>query len=70
MKTKLVVRPCIITIKFEEKSIFKITIGFTPHWDYKNQNEYSSQKIINLIITNKINLICDVIDGNVVNGLR
>ena len=61
MKTKLVVRPDIIAIKFEEKSIFKINLAFIPPWDYKNQNEYTSQKSISLIITNKINLNCDVI---------
>ena len=69
-KTKLVVRPGIIAIRFDEKSFFSTVLGFTPGWDYEHYNEYTSQKIVNLISTNKIHLKCDVIDGPVVNGLR
>ena len=48
---------------------FSTVLGFTPGWDYKDYNEYISQKIVNLNSTYKIHLKCDVIDGSVVNGL-
>ena len=69
-KTKLVVRAGIIAIRFDEKSFFITVLGFTPGWDYKHYNEYTSQKIVNLNSTNKIHLKCDVIDGSVQNGVR
>ena len=70
MKTKLVVDFGIIAIRFDEKSFFNTILGFTPVWDYKHYNKYTSQKIINLGSTNKIHLKCDCIDGSVVNGVR
>ena len=70
MKTKLVVRYGIIAIRFDEKSFFSNILGFTPGWDYKFYNKYTSQKIVNLSNTNKIHLKCDAINGSVVNGLR
>ena len=70
MKTKLVVRSGIISIKFDDKSLFSTVLGFTPGWDYKHYNEYISQKIVNLSTKNKIHLKCDVIDGSVLNGVR
>ena len=70
MKTKLVVRDGIIAIRFDEKSFFSTILGFTPGWDYKHSNKYTSQKVVNLGSTNKIHLKCDCIDGSVVNGLR
>ena len=70
MKNKLVVRPGIIAIRFDEKWFFSTARDFTPHWDYKHYNEYISQKIVNLSITNEIHFKCDVIDGSVVNRLR
>ena len=69
-KTKLVVRHGIIAIRFDEKSFFSTILGFTPGWDYKHYNKYTSQKVVNLGSTNKIHLKCDCIDGSVVNGLR
>ena len=69
-KTKLVVRPGIIAIRFDEKSFFSTILGFTPGWDYKHYNQYLSQKILNLSSTIKIHLKCDCIDGSVVNGIR
>ena len=45
-------------------------MGFTSGWDYKQYNEFTSQKIVNLSITNEIHLKYDLIDGSVVNGLR
>ena len=69
MKTKLVVKSGIITIRFDEKSFFSTVLGLTSAWDYKHYNENTSQKILNLGSTNKIHLKCDVIDGSVVNGL-
>ena len=70
MKTELVVRSGIIAIRFDERSFFSTILGFTPGWDYKHYNNYTSQKIVNLSTTNKIHLKCDVIDGSVVNGVR
>ena len=69
-KTKLFVILGIIFIRFDEKSIFSTFLGFTPGWDYKHYNEYTSQKVVNLSNTKKIYLKCDVIDDSVVNGCR
>ena len=69
-RTKLVVRSGIIAIRFDEKSFFSTILGFTSHWDYEHYNEDFSQKIVNLIGTNKKHLKHDVIDGSVVNGSR
>ena len=69
-KTKLVVKPGIIAIRSDENSFLSTILGFTSGWDYKNYNEYISQKIVNLSSTDKIHLKCDVIDGSVVNGVR
>ena len=70
MRTKMVVKSGIIAIRFDEKSFFSTVLGFTPGWDYKHYNEYTSQKIVSLGCTNKIHLECDVIDGLVVDGIR
>ena len=70
MKTKLVVRDGIIAVRFDEKSFFNTILGFTPGWDYKHYNKYTSQKVVNLGSTNKIHFKCDCIDGCVVDGLR
>ena len=70
MKTKLIVRPGIIAIRFDEKLVFSTVLGFASGWDYKHFNEYFSQNIVNLSCTNKIHLKCDVIDGSVLNGIR
>ena len=70
MKTKLIVRPGIIAIRFDEKSFFSTFLGFTSGWDYKHYIKYTSQKVVNLSSTNKIHLNCDIIDGSVVDGLK
>ena len=70
MKTKLDVKSGIIAIRFDEKSFFSTILGFTPGWDYKHYNKYTSQKVVNLGSTNKIHLKCDVIDGSIQNGFR
>ena len=69
-KTKLVVNSGIIAIRFDENSFFSTILGFTPGWDYKHYNKYTSQKIVNLGSTNKIHLKCDSIHGSVLNGIR
>ena len=69
-KTKVVVRPGIITIRFDEKSFFSTILGFTAGWDYKHYSQYTSQEIANLSSTSKIHLKCDVIDDSVVDGIR
>ena len=69
-KNKLVVKSGIIAIRCDENSFFSTILGFTSSWDSKHYNEYTSQKIVNLSITNKIHLKCDVINDSVVNGLR
>ena len=60
MKTKLAVKSGIIAIKIDEKSFFSTVLGFTPGWDYKHYNKYTSQKVVNLGGTNKIHLKCDM----------
>ena len=70
MKTKLVLKYGIIALRFDEKSFFKTVLGFTSGWDYKFYIKYTSQKIVNLGNTKKINLKCDVIDGSVLDGVR
>ena len=70
MKTKLLVRPGIIAIRFDEQSFFSTVLGFNHGWDYKHYYENTSQKIVNLGATNKIQSKCGVFDGSVVNGLR
>ena len=69
-KTKLIVRSGIIAKRFDEKSIFNTVLGFTPGWDYKHYNQYTSQKIVNIRSTSKIHLKCDCIHGSIQNGLR
>ena len=60
----------IIAIRFDENPFFNTILGFTPGWDYKHCNKYSSQKFVNISSTNKIHLKCDCIDGSIQNGLR
>ena len=55
---------------FVKKLFFSTILGFDSGWDYKQKNEYISQKNVNLGSTNKIHLKCDCIDGSVVNGIR
>ena len=69
-KTILVVGSEIIAIRFDEKSFFSTILGCTSVWDYKHYNEYTSQKIVNLSITNKMHLKSVVIDDSVLNGLE
>ena len=69
-KSKLVVRPRFINIRFDEKSFFKTILGFTAGWDYKHYNQYTSLKFVNLSSTKKIHSKCDLIDGSIHNGLR
>ena len=70
MKTKLDVTNGIIDIRLEEKSFFSTIFGFISYWDYKQYNDYISQKVVNPNTTNTIHLKCDVIDCSVVNGIR
>ena len=69
-KIKLVVRPGIRAIRFDEKSFFSTILGFNHGWDYKHYNQYISEKIVNLSNMNKIRFKTDVIDGSIVNGVR
>ena len=70
IKTKLVVRPGFIAIRFDEQSFFSTILGFTGDWGYKHYNKHTSQKLVNLGSSNKIHFKSDVIDGIVVNGIR
>ena len=58
------------TLRFDQTSFFHTLLGFTPYWDYKHSNVYTSDKISNLNSVNKIHLKCDIIDGSVINGVR
>ena len=64
----MVVRDGILAKKFDERSFFSTVLGFTPCWDYKHYNKYTSRKVVNLASTNKIHLKCDSIDGFVLYG--
>ena len=77
MKTKIILKYIgerkkfvLGTLRFDERSFFHTFIDFTPYWDYKPSNVYTSDKILNLNTVNKIHLKCDIIDGSVVDGVR
>ena len=70
MKTKLNVIPNNIAIRIDENSFFSTVLGFTPGWDYKCDERYTIQKVVNSSSTNKIHLKADIIGGSVVNGIR
>ena len=71
MRTKFIVKYGIIAMRFSQKSFFFSSIlGGSPHWVFKNYDEYISEKIINLSSIDRIHLKCDVIDGSVLNGVR
>ena len=72
MKTKILLKYIggqkmfgLATLRFDEISFFHTLLGFTPQWDYKPSNSsgvYSSNKLLNLNIINKVHLKCNVID--------
>ena len=66
----MLVRSCIIAIRFDEKSFFNTVLGFTPGWDYKHYIEITSQKIVKLNSRNKIHIKSDCIQGSIQDGLR
>ena len=66
----MVVRSGNIATRFDEELFLNTIVGFNPYWDYKHYNEYISQKFVNLSITKKIHLKCDVIDGSILSRLR
>ena len=70
IKIKLVARPGVIAIRFDEKSFFSTILGFNLHWDYEHCNEYTSQKVLDLDTINKIHFKYDVIDGSIMIDLR
>ena len=77
MKTKIILKYfgnrkkfVLGTLRFDQTSFFHTLLGFTPYWDYKPSNVYTSDKILNLNSVNKIHLKCDIIDGSVINGVR
>ena len=70
MKNKLILRHEINAMRFDEKSFSSTILGLPPYWDYKSNNEYVGQKIINLSTIDKRHLKCDVNDGSVLNGVR
>ena len=69
-KTELFVRQVIIATRFDEKSFFNPTLGFTPYWDYKHYKKYTSQKIVFLSSTYKKHLEWDCINGSFLDGCR
>ena len=77
MKTKIILKYIgerkkfvLGTSRFHQTSFFHTLLGFTPYWDYKPSNVYTSDKILNLNTVNKIHLKCDIIHGGVVDGVR
>ena len=57
-------------LRFDKNSFFKTLLGFSSGWDYKNNNDYVSDKITDLSTIDKIHLKCNVIDGSIQDGLR
>ena len=57
-------------LRFDNGSFFNSLSGFSLYWDYKNNNEYISQKLTDSSTTDRINLKADSIDGSVLNGIR
>ena len=81
MKTKLILTRFGSTfgrLRFDERSSFKILLGFTPFRDYTptiaihadSAGVYISDEILKLSTINKTHLKCDVIDGSFQNGLE
>ena len=66
------------TLRFDERRFLNTLSGFTPYWDFKPTNAihadsprvYTSDKFLNLDKIDKIQLKCDVIDGNVARRIR
>ena len=65
----MVVRGGIIAKRFDEKSFFSTILAFTPGWDYKHYDEYTSQKIVKISSTNEIHFKTDNIDGSRLSGV-
>ena len=65
-------------LRIGDRSFLHTLLGFTPYWDYKPTNSnyiaipgvYTSDKILNLSIVNKVHLKCDCIDGSIQVGVR
>ena len=70
METKLMVRLETTALTVDKLSFFNIILGVHSHWNYKQHNEYISQKIINFNTIRKIHLKLNVIDSSVLNGTR
>ena len=70
MKTKLVVRDGITSIRFDEKSFFSTILGFNFDWNYRIFKRYISQTFLSLSTTNKIHLKSDCINGSITNGVQ
>ena len=79
MKTKLILTRFGLTfgtLRFNEKSFFITSSGFTTYWDFKPTNAinadssgvYTSEKNLNLGTIDKTHLKFDAVDGSVVNG--
>ena len=58
------------TLRFDRKFFFRTLLGHDPYFDYKVPGVYTSDKILNLNLTNKVLLKCDCVDGSIQNGLR
>ena len=81
MRTKLIVTQfggTFGTYRFDGKSSFNTSWGFTPYWDYKPNNSFhavspgvkTSEEIWNSSTIYEIYLKRDIIDGSVANGMR
>ena len=81
MKTKLILNRFggnFGTIRFDEKSFFNTSLGFTPYWDCKPTNAfhadspdvYTSEEFLNLSTIGKIHLKFDCINDSILDGCR
>ena len=52
------------------KSFFNILLGVSPPWDYKSDQIYFSEKIININPIEKSQLKCNCINGSILNVAR
>ena len=57
-------------LRFDISSFFNYFLGFSPYWDYKNDNKQVSQKITVLSTIDSILLKTDCFHGKVVNGVK
>ena len=54
---------CKQQMKIRWQVIFEKLLGFSPYWDYKSNQIYFSEKILNQKLIEKIHLKCNCMNG-------